>query len=210
MLEIWPAGHFSPIHSHANAEAIIKVLHGGYSSAPLSLPLKPLQWSNLLGVVWISPNLNQIHQLMNQGSRLHVDPVLSMNRIPTWDFLISKIWCALSGKIETECHLRVSSSRGKMLPNMPVSIQLLIKKLSYELNYRDVMAQLSRMSDCKKAANYFTHQDSFCQDCGAWPRAALHRQSAFDPLRVSAPDCIRHEPLQEPRHTYSYFVRLLS
>jgi len=100
VLEIWPAGHFSPIHSHANAEAIIKVLHGGYSSAPLSLPLKPLQWSNLLGVVWISPNLNQIHQLMNQGSRLHVDPVLSMNRIPTWDFLISKIWCALSGKIE--------------------------------------------------------------------------------------------------------------
>jgi hypothetical protein len=29
VMEIWPAGHYSPIHSHAGAEAVIRVLEGG-------------------------------------------------------------------------------------------------------------------------------------------------------------------------------------
>jgi hypothetical protein len=29
VMEIWPAGHFSPVHSHAGAEAVIRVLEGG-------------------------------------------------------------------------------------------------------------------------------------------------------------------------------------
>ena len=74
VLEIWPAGHFSPIHSHANAEAIIKVLHGDIQ-VHLFPFLKPGVEAFAMAeftrddVVWISPNLNQIHQLMNQGSR---------------------------------------------------------------------------------------------------------------------------------------------
>jgi len=28
VMEIWPVGHYSPIHSHANANAIIRVLNG--------------------------------------------------------------------------------------------------------------------------------------------------------------------------------------
>ncbi len=39
MLEIWPAGHSSPIHNHGNAYGIVRMLHGditGAHPAPLS------------------------------------------------------------------------------------------------------------------------------------------------------------------------------
>ena len=73
VLEIWPAGHFSPTHSHANAEAIIKVLHGdievqlypylGPSAAPFAITEFTAG-----DVMWISPTLNQVHRLTNRGA----------------------------------------------------------------------------------------------------------------------------------------------
>jgi hypothetical protein len=71
VMEIWPAGHYSPIHSHANAEAIIKVLHG-----TINVTLFPFLGGDSFTSVdimkedmtWISPNLTQIHQLLNRGS----------------------------------------------------------------------------------------------------------------------------------------------
>lgn len=68
VMEIWPAGHYSPIHSHANAEAIIKVLHG-----TINVTLFPFLGGDSFASVdimkddmtWISPHLNQIHQLRN-------------------------------------------------------------------------------------------------------------------------------------------------
>lgn len=35
VLEIWPAGHNSPIHNHGNAYGIVRVLHGDITGAPL-------------------------------------------------------------------------------------------------------------------------------------------------------------------------------
>lgn len=69
VMEIWPAGHYSPIHSHANAEAVIKVLHGS-----IHVTLFPFLGGdqflstdfNKDDITWISPDLNQIHQLKNQ------------------------------------------------------------------------------------------------------------------------------------------------
>ena len=69
VMEIWPAGHYSPIHSHANAEAIIKVLHG-----TIHVTLFPFLGGDAFGsadfdkedITWISPYMNQIHQLKNQ------------------------------------------------------------------------------------------------------------------------------------------------
>lgn len=69
VMEIWPAGHYSPIHSHANSEAIIKVLHG-----TIHVTLFPFLGGDSFGsadankedITWISPYLNQIHQLKNQ------------------------------------------------------------------------------------------------------------------------------------------------
>lgn len=73
VMEIWPVGHYSPIHSHADANAIIRVLHGS-----INVKLYPYLCNDKIGVnnfaetnfflndiTWISPTLNQIHQLKN-------------------------------------------------------------------------------------------------------------------------------------------------
>jgi hypothetical protein len=72
VMEIWPkGGHFSPIHSHANSEAIIRVLHGSinvtlfpYLSGDKVEPFLNANF-NKDDVTWISPTLNQVHQLKN-------------------------------------------------------------------------------------------------------------------------------------------------
>ena len=77
VMEIWPPGHYSPIHSHAGASAIIRVLHG-----TIHVKLFPFLCSNHDKVepfgkadftkdeiTWISPNLNQTHQLVNQHNK---------------------------------------------------------------------------------------------------------------------------------------------
>ena len=33
VMEIWPPGHFSPIHNHGNAFGVVRLLHGSISSA---------------------------------------------------------------------------------------------------------------------------------------------------------------------------------
>ena len=76
VMEIWPIGHYSPIHSHAGSNAIIRVLHG-----KINVKLYPFLSGQKDGVehfssanfseneiTWISPTLNQTHQLMNDES----------------------------------------------------------------------------------------------------------------------------------------------
>jgi len=71
VMEIWPPGHYSPVHNHAGANAIIRVLHG-----EITVNLYPMLSENHLrpfgvakfgkdDVTWISPDLNQFHQLRN-------------------------------------------------------------------------------------------------------------------------------------------------
>ena len=71
VMEIWPPQHYSPIHNHGDANAVIRVLHG---SINVSLfPYLSQDNVNPFGVVnfekeditWISPTLNQVHQLKN-------------------------------------------------------------------------------------------------------------------------------------------------
>jgi hypothetical protein len=72
VMEIWPQGHYSPVHSHAGAEAVIRVLEGG-----IHVDLYPYLSKNVGrfagadfvkgDVMWISPTLNQTHQLRNTG-----------------------------------------------------------------------------------------------------------------------------------------------
>jgi len=79
VLEIWPVGHFSPIHSHASADAVIRVLHG-----EINVKLYPFLCAEKDGVdpfatadfkkdqiTWISPTLNQVHQLTNLEKNKH-------------------------------------------------------------------------------------------------------------------------------------------
>jgi hypothetical protein len=72
VMEIWPAGHYSPIHSHAGAEAVIRVLEGGINVnmyAFLSGGVPPFSNADFVkgNIMWISPTLNQTHQLKNTG-----------------------------------------------------------------------------------------------------------------------------------------------
>ena len=73
VMEIWPVGHYSPVHGHADANAVIRVLHGS-----IHVRLFPYLSStvNEFGaadfkqgdITWISPTLNQVHQLVNLPS----------------------------------------------------------------------------------------------------------------------------------------------
>ena len=72
VLEIWPAGHGSPIHNHGNTYAVIKVLHGGltvriYNKHADTTTAHPLQEFPIKkgDCTWISPNWFQTHELWN-------------------------------------------------------------------------------------------------------------------------------------------------
>lgn len=71
VMEIWPVGHYSPIHNHAGASAVIRVLHGSINVSLFPFlsgdQLEPFGKADFKkeDVTWISPTLNQIHQLKN-------------------------------------------------------------------------------------------------------------------------------------------------
>lgn len=73
VMEIWPVGHYSPIHSHANANAIIRVLNGSINVSLFPFlcsdadGVKPFGVANFStgDITWITPTLNQVHQLRN-------------------------------------------------------------------------------------------------------------------------------------------------
>jgi len=71
VMEIWPPGHFSPIHNHGASHAIIRVLHGeiNVSLYPyLGAFVEPFAVTNFKkdDITWLSPNLNQVHKLENK------------------------------------------------------------------------------------------------------------------------------------------------
>ena len=78
VLEIWPAGHFSPVHNHGNANAVIKVLYGSITvdvynkqmgrgnPVPISKPGLLIEKDD---VVWIDRNWYQTHKLHNHGTK---------------------------------------------------------------------------------------------------------------------------------------------
>jgi hypothetical protein len=73
VMEIWPPGHYSPVHAHANANAIIRVLHGSIhvSLYPFLGPqVQPFAQADFSegDITWMSPTLNTIHQLHNIGA----------------------------------------------------------------------------------------------------------------------------------------------
>jgi hypothetical protein len=71
VMEIWPVGHYSPIHNHGSSSAIIRVLNGSinvslfpYLSEDDILPFAKADFKKG-DITWISPTLNQVHQLKN-------------------------------------------------------------------------------------------------------------------------------------------------
>ena len=71
VMEIWPVGHYSPVHNHGGSSAIVRVLRGSihvtifpYLSSDGVAPCIAAD-VNTGDITWISPNLNQVHQLKN-------------------------------------------------------------------------------------------------------------------------------------------------
>lgn len=69
VMEIWPSGHYSPVHSHSSANAIIRVLRGEidvnlypYLGSDKEFAVQTFKKGD---ITWIFSNLNQIHQLKN-------------------------------------------------------------------------------------------------------------------------------------------------
>jgi len=74
VMEIWPSGHYSPIHNHGGSSAIIRVLHGAinvslfpYLGEKVPFAKETFQTGD---VTWISPTLNQVHQLKNLDTKI--------------------------------------------------------------------------------------------------------------------------------------------
>jgi hypothetical protein len=74
VMEIWPPQHYSPIHNHGEANAIIRVLNGKinvslypYLSTDNIEPFTNQDF-NEEDITWISPTLNQVHQLRNTSN----------------------------------------------------------------------------------------------------------------------------------------------
>jgi hypothetical protein len=73
VMEIWPPQHYSPIHNHGDSNAVIRVLHGNINVSLFSFlcsdpeGIEPCGIHNFIknDVTWISPTLNQVHQLKN-------------------------------------------------------------------------------------------------------------------------------------------------
>lgn len=69
VMEIWPSNNYSPIHSHADSNAVIRVLHGSINVTlfPFLGATEPFGNSDFDkdDITWLSPELNQIHQLRN-------------------------------------------------------------------------------------------------------------------------------------------------
>ena len=73
VMEIWPVHHYSPIHNHAGASAIIHVLRGKinvslYPYLGTTTPFGSADFSKG-EITWISPTLNQTHKLENKGTK---------------------------------------------------------------------------------------------------------------------------------------------
>ncbi len=73
VMEIWPVGHYSPVHNHSGANAIIRVLHGAIDVRLFPFlcddyeSVEPFATKEFKSgdITWISPTLNQVHQLKN-------------------------------------------------------------------------------------------------------------------------------------------------
>jgi len=73
VMEIWPVGHYSPIHDHGGASAIIRVLHGSIHVSLYSYLCAEKEGITPFGtqvfkkddITWISETLNKTHKLLN-------------------------------------------------------------------------------------------------------------------------------------------------
>lgn len=91
VLEIWPGGHYSPIHDHGDAAAIIKVLHGTIwvelypELSPAVLDYYAEAVFEPGDVTFLAPQFYQIHKLINKNPAGHMTATIQCYRYPATD-----------------------------------------------------------------------------------------------------------------------------
>ena len=76
VMEIWPTGHYSPVHNHAYSSAVIRVLHGSIHvklfpflcDSPSSVPEFGSADFKKGDITWLTETLNGVHQLENRDT----------------------------------------------------------------------------------------------------------------------------------------------
>ena len=76
VMEIWPSGHYSPVHNHAYSSAVIRVLHGSIHvklfpflcDSPSSVPEFGSADFKKGDITWLTETLNGVHQLENRDT----------------------------------------------------------------------------------------------------------------------------------------------
>jgi hypothetical protein len=76
VMEIWPSGHYSPVHNHAYSSAVIRVLHGSIHvklfpflcDSPSSVPEFGSADFKKGDITWLTETLNSVHQLENRDT----------------------------------------------------------------------------------------------------------------------------------------------
>ena len=73
VLEIWPSGHYSPIHNHGGASAVIKGLHGSINVTCYNKNVQSVDGGILCefdaqkgDITWMDRNWYQTHKLHNK------------------------------------------------------------------------------------------------------------------------------------------------
>lgn len=78
VMEIWPVGHYSPIHNHGAANAVIRVLNGAIQVSLYPFlcdqpnTVEPFATQDFIkdDITWISSTLNQVHKLKNLDTNI--------------------------------------------------------------------------------------------------------------------------------------------
>lgn len=104
VMEIWPSGHYSPIHNHGGADAVIKVLHGAIHVSLFrmlsAVHVDPFAQTdfNVNDVTWISARLNQVHQLQNTAPaepcitvQCYLYDETNLTHYPYFDYLANSV-----------------------------------------------------------------------------------------------------------------------
>ncbi|KAF9288170.1 hypothetical protein BGZ68_000713 [Mortierella alpina] len=97
VLEIWPGGHYSPIHDHGEACAVIKVLHGDIwvqLFPELSVKVTDYYTEALFHegeVTYLTPQYYQVHKLINKNQPGNMTATIQCYRYPNdetkhWEF----------------------------------------------------------------------------------------------------------------------------
>ena len=91
VLEIWPGNHYSPIHDHGEACAVIKVLHGDIwvELYPELSPSVTAFFTEAVfhqgEVTYLTPEYYQVHKLVNRNPPGHMTATIQCYRYPDND-----------------------------------------------------------------------------------------------------------------------------